>query len=121
VQKILAGAELFEHACEVPCAGIRLENPGVAEAKVQALLRDRLALARRLGSWPWRAVRFRSWQWTPTVLGWGILDTTYMPIHLSKEHEQFVHNAVLTGRYASEDDVIRDALSRLKQDMPKGT
>jgi putative addiction module CopG family antidote len=44
-----------------------------------------------------------------------------MPIHLSKEHEQFVHNAVLTGRYASEDDVIRDALSRLKQDMPKGT
>ncbi len=40
---------------------------------------------------------------------------------ISKEHEQFVHNAVLTGRYASQDDVIRDALSRLKQDMSKGT
>jgi hypothetical protein len=49
-QKILAGAELFEHACQVTCAGIRLENPGADEAVVQALLRDRLALARRLGS-----------------------------------------------------------------------
>ncbi len=44
-----------------------------------------------------------------------------MPIHLSKELEQFVHNAVLTGRYASQDDVIRDALSRLKQEMPRET
>jgi hypothetical protein len=49
-QKVLAGAELFEHACQVTCAGIRLENPGADEARVQELLRDRLSLARRLGS-----------------------------------------------------------------------
>ena len=48
-QKILAGAELFESACQVTCAGIRHENPGADEARVQDLLRDRLALARRLG------------------------------------------------------------------------
>ncbi len=49
-QKVLAGAELFESACQVTCAGIRLENPEAVEGRVQALLRDRLALARRLGS-----------------------------------------------------------------------
>ena len=49
-QKVLAGAELFESACQMTCAGIRLENPAADEARVQALLRDRLALARRLGS-----------------------------------------------------------------------
>jgi hypothetical protein len=49
-QKVLAGAELFEFACQITCAGIRQENPGADEARVQALLRDRLALARRLGS-----------------------------------------------------------------------
>ena len=27
-QKVLAGAELFEQACQVTCRGIRLENPG---------------------------------------------------------------------------------------------
>jgi Arc/MetJ-type ribon-helix-helix transcriptional regulator len=42
-----------------------------------------------------------------------------MPIHLSKDHERFVHNAVLTGRYATEDDVVSDALTRLKQAMPE--
>jgi hypothetical protein len=49
-QKILAGAELFEFACRFACAGIRRENPGADEARVQALLRDRLVLARRLGA-----------------------------------------------------------------------
>ena len=44
-----------------------------------------------------------------------------MPIQLSKEHEQFVHYAVLAGLYASEDDVIRDAMSRLKQEIPRDT
>src|SRR5271166_5825910 len=42
-----------------------------------------------------------------------------MTIHLSKDLEQIVHNAVLTGLYAREDDVIRDALTRLQQTMPK--
>jgi putative addiction module CopG family antidote len=42
-----------------------------------------------------------------------------MTIHLSKDLERFVHDAVRSGLYAREDDVIRDALTRLKQDMPK--
>ncbi len=42
-----------------------------------------------------------------------------MTIHLSKELEQFVHNAVQAGRYATEDDVVNDALTRLKQEMPR--
>ena len=42
-----------------------------------------------------------------------------MIIHLSKELEQFVHDAVRAGHYAREDDVIRDALTRLKQAMPE--
>jgi Arc/MetJ-type ribon-helix-helix transcriptional regulator len=41
-----------------------------------------------------------------------------MTIDLSKELEQFVHDAVRAGHYAREDDVIRDALTRLKQAMP---
>jgi Arc/MetJ-type ribon-helix-helix transcriptional regulator len=32
--------------------------------------------------------------------------------------EKFVHDAVREGLYAREDDVIRDALLRLKQTMP---
>ncbi len=44
-----------------------------------------------------------------------------MPVQLSKEQEQFVHDAVLAGRYASEEDVIRDALSRLEQELPRET
>jgi putative addiction module CopG family antidote len=44
-----------------------------------------------------------------------------MTIHLSKDLEQFVHDAVRAGHYAREDDVIRDALNRLKQAMPKDT
>ena len=44
-----------------------------------------------------------------------------MSIHLSKDLEQFVHDAVSAGLYAREDDVIRDALIRLKQTMPKAT
>ena len=41
-----------------------------------------------------------------------------MTIHLSKDLEQFVHDAVSMGLYAREDDVIRDAVTRLKQAMP---
>jgi hypothetical protein len=48
-QKLLAGAELFEAACQVTCDGIRHQNPGIDESEVQKILRDRLALARRLG------------------------------------------------------------------------
>jgi putative addiction module CopG family antidote len=41
-----------------------------------------------------------------------------MTIHLSKELEQFVHDAVSSGLYAREEDVIRDALTRLRQATP---
>jgi Arc/MetJ-type ribon-helix-helix transcriptional regulator len=42
-----------------------------------------------------------------------------MTFHLSKDLEKFVHDAVRAGLYAREDDVIRDALLRLKQSMPQ--
>jgi Arc/MetJ-type ribon-helix-helix transcriptional regulator len=42
-----------------------------------------------------------------------------MTIHLSKDLEKFVQDVVRAGHYAREDDVIRDALIRLKQSMPK--
>jgi Arc/MetJ-type ribon-helix-helix transcriptional regulator len=44
-----------------------------------------------------------------------------MTINLSKDPERFVHDAVRAGLYAREDDVIRDALTRLKQAMPEAT
>jgi hypothetical protein len=47
-QKFAAGAELFEYSCRLTCDGIRHQNPGIDEAAVQQILRDRLALARRL-------------------------------------------------------------------------
>jgi Arc/MetJ-type ribon-helix-helix transcriptional regulator len=40
-----------------------------------------------------------------------------MTINFSKDLEQFVHEAVRAGFYAREDDVIRDALTRLRQDL----
>ena len=42
-----------------------------------------------------------------------------MTITLSKELERFVQDAVRDGRYASEGDVVRDALTRLQQAMPE--
>ena len=44
-----------------------------------------------------------------------------MTIHLSKELEQFVHDAVRAGLYPTEDDVISDALTRLRHVTPKAT
>ncbi len=43
-----------------------------------------------------------------------------MTIRLSKDLEQIVHDAVRAGLYAREDDVIRDALTRLKESLPEG-
>jgi Arc/MetJ-type ribon-helix-helix transcriptional regulator len=44
-----------------------------------------------------------------------------MTIDLSKDLEKIVHNAVSAGFYARESDVIRDALIRLDQSLPKTT
>jgi len=40
-----------------------------------------------------------------------------MTINLTEDLERVVLDAVRTGRYARADDVIRDALLRLRQDM----
>jgi putative addiction module CopG family antidote len=42
-----------------------------------------------------------------------------MPIQLTEDLERFVDGAVRSGRYASRDDVIRDALIRLKLAVPE--
>jgi Arc/MetJ-type ribon-helix-helix transcriptional regulator len=42
-----------------------------------------------------------------------------MTIRLSKDLEQIVHDAVRAGLHTREDDVIRDALLRLKDEFPK--
>jgi Arc/MetJ-type ribon-helix-helix transcriptional regulator len=44
-----------------------------------------------------------------------------MTIHLSKDQERIVHDAVRAGLYASEDAVVSDALNRLQQTLPKPT
>jgi Arc/MetJ-type ribon-helix-helix transcriptional regulator len=41
-----------------------------------------------------------------------------MTIHLSKELEQFVHDAIRAGRYATEDELFSDALERLRRQTP---
>jgi len=40
-----------------------------------------------------------------------------MTIHLSKDQESFIHDAVRAGLYASEDAVVADALERLKKSI----
>ncbi|HZW34885.1 MAG TPA: hypothetical protein VFF52_29450 [Isosphaeraceae bacterium] len=41
-----------------------------------------------------------------------------MTINLPEELERFVHDQVSAGRYLSEDDVVRDALERLRRLAP---
>jgi len=43
-----------------------------------------------------------------------------MTIHLSKDLEVFVHKAVQSGLYDTEDDVVNDALNLLKRSMSEG-
>ncbi len=38
-----------------------------------------------------------------------------MTIHLTEEHRRFVDDVVRLGLYSDEEDVIRDALERLKE------
>ena len=47
-QKLLAGARLFDYACRITCDGIRHQHPEADEAQVLRILRERLALARRM-------------------------------------------------------------------------
>ena len=47
-EKLLAGARLFDYACEVTKAGIRAQRPELSEEAVGHLLIERLALRRQL-------------------------------------------------------------------------
>jgi hypothetical protein len=49
-EKLLAGAKLFEYACEITRSGIRAQFPDASEERVEEILGERLALARRLES-----------------------------------------------------------------------
>lgn len=42
-----------------------------------------------------------------------------MTIHLSKDLEQIVHDAVRAGLYAHEDEVLRAVLTQIKETLPK--
>jgi hypothetical protein len=41
-QKFMAGAELFEYACDISRAGIRMQHPEFDEQQVEAELRRRI-------------------------------------------------------------------------------
>lgn len=47
-RKLALGGELFDYACTITLAGIRMQNSGVTEEKAYEILRQRLALGRRL-------------------------------------------------------------------------
>jgi hypothetical protein len=46
--KVLGGARLFDRSCRIMAAGIRSQFPDADERRVQEILRERLALVRRL-------------------------------------------------------------------------
>lgn len=46
--KLMDGARLFDWACSITIAGIREQFPDANETRVLQILRDRLALRRRL-------------------------------------------------------------------------
>jgi hypothetical protein len=51
-EKLFAGAELFDYACEITKAGIRDQFPEADEEEVLRILRERLVLAERLHRFP---------------------------------------------------------------------
>ena len=46
-EKFMAGAELFDYACEISRDGIRMQNPHFTDEQVAAELRRRLLLYKR--------------------------------------------------------------------------
>jgi hypothetical protein len=46
--KLMAGLKLFDMSCRIMADGIRNEHPEADETTVQNILRERLALSRRL-------------------------------------------------------------------------
>lgn len=51
--KFLAGAELFDFACNVSRSGIRMQNPHFNDEQVEIELRRRLDIGRRNESQQW--------------------------------------------------------------------
>ena len=51
-EKLMAGPRLFDRVCRVMVDGIRDQFPDATEEQVQQILRDRLAIAKRLESTP---------------------------------------------------------------------
>jgi hypothetical protein len=51
-EKLLAGPRLFDLSCRIMADGIRNEFPDADEGRVQEIVRERLALARRLEQSP---------------------------------------------------------------------
>lgn len=51
-EKFWAGAELFDYACEITKAGIRMQNPGFTEEQVMDELRRRIEIGNRLEGRP---------------------------------------------------------------------
>ena len=47
-RKLELSGDLFDSACAVTLSGIRAQNPGVSIEQAVVMLRERLALARRL-------------------------------------------------------------------------
>ena len=47
-EKLRAGGDLFDAVVERMRAGIRMQHPQASEEQVQVILRERLAIARRL-------------------------------------------------------------------------
>ena len=47
-EKLLAGPRLFDRSCRIMADGIRNEFPNASESEVEKILRERLALIRRL-------------------------------------------------------------------------
>jgi len=56
-ERFFAGARLFDRVCRVMKDGIRHDFPDASEAEVTRILKDRLALARRLEGRSWRQPR----------------------------------------------------------------
>lgn len=46
-EKLVAGEELFDYACTITKAGIRMQHPDADEKRVLQILRDRLAMVER--------------------------------------------------------------------------
>lgn len=51
-EKFWAGAELFDYACEITKAGIRMQYPGFTEEQVMDELRRRIEIGNRLEGRP---------------------------------------------------------------------